>query len=340
MNISIIIPVHNSQGTLPECLTAILKSDYKNYEIILVDDDSTDNSANIAKQFPCHIINTKINKGAAAARNLGAQEAKNEILLFVDSDIIIKPDSISKIIAHLSKDNTIAGVVGVYDIYNRYTNFLSQYKHMIACYRDKLSENLDRDSFRGAFFAIKKECFKNHKFDGLFNKASVEDIEFSRELISLGYKFIIDKSNKVEHLKRFTMKSFLKNQYYRSKDLINVYLNKKAYEFYLSKKRTNRYDRIYFLRVPISWLIIVSLTLFLATQNYIILLVMCLLSLASIFIEKYFLMFCFLQKGLPFTIKCTMIYFVDGLVSGIGIAKGIIENYFNLRIGKIRRTNP
>jgi glycosyltransferase involved in cell wall biosynthesis len=80
--ISIIIPVYNSADSLQDCLEAIAKSEYENFETILVDDNSSDNSIVIAKQFNCHIIQLTQNSGPAYARNEGAKQAAGEILLF------------------------------------------------------------------------------------------------------------------------------------------------------------------------------------------------------------------------------------------------------------------
>ena len=328
MQTSIIVPVHNSQETLTECLDAIIHSSYKNYELIVIDDKSTDNSAGIARGFPCRIISLETNRGAGASRNIGAREAKNDILLFIDSDIVIKEDSISKIIYQFSGKDSAAGVVGVYSIYNRFPNFLSQYKHMIACYREKICEDINQESCKTAFFALKKEIFDKYRFDESFSRASIEDIEFGRELISSGYSFIQDKSNTVEHVKRFTAVTFLKNQYNRSKDLIKAYLDKKAYKFYHSRKRKNWYSRIIHpLRLPISWLFVSTLAMFLITQNNFFIFCSILLLLGSIVLEKSFLRFCLAQKGVVFTLQCVIIYFVDGLISGLGVLSGILEYY-------------
>ena len=80
---SIIIPSFNSSKTIGECLNAATKIDYKNYEVVVVDDASQDNSVEIIKRFPCKLIKLKKNLGAAEARNIGAKVAKGNILLFL-----------------------------------------------------------------------------------------------------------------------------------------------------------------------------------------------------------------------------------------------------------------
>ena len=97
MNISIIIPVYNSSLTLKECLDAIFDTNFKNFEVIIVSDNSSDNSVEIAKQYQCKIIELNENRGPGFARNKGAQLAKGEILLFVDSDVIIDKESLNSL---------------------------------------------------------------------------------------------------------------------------------------------------------------------------------------------------------------------------------------------------
>src|SRR3989344_8458689 len=104
--ISIIVPVYNDQVFLEKCLTSIFSSDYKDFEVIVVDDHSKDNSVNIAKKFPCKIIELKTNEGVANARNQGADTAKGDILVFFDSDIMIEKDTLSKF-AKAHEDSSI-----------------------------------------------------------------------------------------------------------------------------------------------------------------------------------------------------------------------------------------
>lgn len=94
--ISVIIPVYNSESTIRKCLESLNRQTYTNYEILIVDDGSTDNSLDICKEV-CHHSNNvhifhKENGGSASARNLGLEKAKGEWITFVDSDDWVYPD--------------------------------------------------------------------------------------------------------------------------------------------------------------------------------------------------------------------------------------------------------
>ena len=97
--ISVIVPVYNKKKYLRRCLECLLGQDYKNLEIILVDDGSTDGSSEVIREFSQRygIIRSffQKNSGAASARNYGMRVAKGEYLCFVDSDDYVFDNYIS-----------------------------------------------------------------------------------------------------------------------------------------------------------------------------------------------------------------------------------------------------
>lgn len=93
--LSVIVPVYNVSAYLPECLDSILKQDYDNLEVILIDDGSADDSGDICDSYArrdprIQVIHQK-NAGAAAAKNAGLRAARGEYLTFVDSDDYLEP---------------------------------------------------------------------------------------------------------------------------------------------------------------------------------------------------------------------------------------------------------
>ena len=98
MLISIIIPVYNVELDLEKCLESIINQTYKNIEIILIDDGSTDNSGKICDIYAekdCRIeLLKQENSGVCSARNLGISKATGEYVTFVDADDWIEEDYI------------------------------------------------------------------------------------------------------------------------------------------------------------------------------------------------------------------------------------------------------
>ena len=107
--ISIIIPVYNAQKTLVQCLQSIFNQSFKNFEIIAINDGSTDKSQKILTQYQNKItIVNQLNQGAAKARNVGAKLARGEYIIFCDADIILKPKTLETMFKNLAKKPKIS----------------------------------------------------------------------------------------------------------------------------------------------------------------------------------------------------------------------------------------
>src|SRR5690606_17296241 len=100
---SLIIPVYNSADFLEKCMDSILSQSFTDYEVILVDDGSTDNSIELCKSYQDDRIRLfeKENGGASSARNLGMEQASGDYIWFIDSDDWIAENSLQTIYHHL-----------------------------------------------------------------------------------------------------------------------------------------------------------------------------------------------------------------------------------------------
>ena len=94
IDVSIIIPHYNNKKILENCIKSILEISYSNYEIIIVDNNSTDHSADLVKeQFPkVNLISSHTNLGYAGGCNLGSKHAKGEYLLFLNNIVLCAPN--------------------------------------------------------------------------------------------------------------------------------------------------------------------------------------------------------------------------------------------------------
>lgn len=108
--ISVVVCTYNGQATLRDCLDGLLKLDYPDYEVIVVNDGSTDATGAIAAEYPFRVISTE-NRGLSAARNTGLQAATGEIVAYTDDDARPDPDWLTQLaLTFLSTDH--AGVGG------------------------------------------------------------------------------------------------------------------------------------------------------------------------------------------------------------------------------------
>ena len=120
--VSIIVPVYNVSNYLPSCLDTLINQTYRNIEIILIDDNSTDNSLEICNKYkekdPRIIVIHKENGGAASARNYGLNIYTGEYVSFVDSDDYIELNYIEKLVSMLEKYNADISVCSFFDVKN------------------------------------------------------------------------------------------------------------------------------------------------------------------------------------------------------------------------------
>ncbi len=100
---SIIVPVYNTEKYLKRCLDSIKNQSFKDYEVIIVNDGSTDNSSDIISKYSYKVINQE-NLGLSMARNNGVKESSGEYLIFLDSDDYIEKDLLKEVNESLSNN--------------------------------------------------------------------------------------------------------------------------------------------------------------------------------------------------------------------------------------------
>ena len=209
--ISIIIPAHNAGQYLDRCLSAVARSTYSSYEIIVVDDGSIDDTAEIGRKNGAEVFKLQSRSGPAAARGWGSKKAKGEIFFFVDADVLIKPDTVERVVNDLTTNENIAAVFGTYDDSPAAKNFISQYKNLQHHFVHQHS-NRDAVTFWAGCGAIHREVFdKVGGFDqDRYETPSIEDIELGYRMKRMGYRILLDKDLQVKHLKQWSLLSLLR----------------------------------------------------------------------------------------------------------------------------------
>jgi glycosyltransferase involved in cell wall biosynthesis len=113
LTVSVIIPNYNYARTLRRCLESVFEQTLRPYEVIVVDDRSTDDSRDIARGFPCRLIENPVNGGVSVSRNAGAAAATGDVLFFLDSDEALAPDALANAVDILTGDPSIGCVHGL-----------------------------------------------------------------------------------------------------------------------------------------------------------------------------------------------------------------------------------
>ncbi len=112
--ISVIIPTFNYARFLPKTLASVFNQTYSNYEIIVIDDGSTDNTKSIIADYPSVRYFYQRNKGLSSARNAGIDRSKGDFLVFLDADDWLERDGLEKNVAVLKNEPNVAFISGNY----------------------------------------------------------------------------------------------------------------------------------------------------------------------------------------------------------------------------------
>jgi len=212
--ISVIIPNYNGSSTIGKCLETLFSSDYDNFEVIVTDDCSIDNSAEIIKKFPCKLIPLDKHSGASKARNAGAENSAGDILFFIDADCLIRSDTLTKVNKAFSvTDNAIIG--GTYSAIPYDKDFFSTFQSVFINYSETKKEPPDYIPTHA--MAVARDIFmksKGFKEDFL---PILEDVEFSHRLRKTGHKLTMNSEILVRHIFNFTLIKSLQNAFRKSK---------------------------------------------------------------------------------------------------------------------------
>ena len=202
MLISVVIPTYNRSKILKECLQALFKQDLpqKDYEVIVVDDGSVDDTKKVVQHFAgshenLHYFHQK-NQGQGIARNFGVEKAKGDIVAFIGDDIIVTPDFLTEHMRfHLRNPNENEAVLGltlwhpklnITPFMNWMTNgssVLGKFGgHQFAFEKLKDKQVADYNFFYTSNISLKRHLIDKYPFDPSFSKYGWEDIELGYRL--------------------------------------------------------------------------------------------------------------------------------------------------------------
>lgn len=217
-DVSIIVPAYNAENTIRACLGGVVALEWPNaLEIIVVDDGSSDRTADIARSFSGVRVISVENGGAAKATNVGIRAAKYNIVVSLDADAVLARDWLKQIVSSFD-DPRVAGVAGFamtgntsivgkimgYDVMARLERAVSHTDHlytMNTAYRRDMLVDV------GMFDENLKVGY---------------DVDISRRLVSKGYRLILKRSAICTHFWRDDLKGYLRQQYNYAYCRINI----------------------------------------------------------------------------------------------------------------------
>jgi glycosyltransferase involved in cell wall biosynthesis len=319
--VSVVIPAFNAEETIARCVEGVLAQDYPRLELVVVDDGSTDGTCEQASRHGATVLRIQQNSGTAAARNLGAGRTRSEVLVFIDADVVIPEGSLRRMVGQLLSLRDVLGVGATYSENSAGMNFISDYKNLDLVYRDIL--NPARIKYLATFFfALRRSDFQRAGgFSTAFPGSSVEDMEFCFRLCQGRRAILMDKQIKVDHLKRYTLGSMLRTNFWRLFNMIRI-----------RKMSRGRYPAgtekspVYFFNLAAPWLLLLSAGAWvLAASPWPPLVV----AGAMVLANAGFLRFLQQRRGAWFALRALPVFFGEYLLAGVSLAASV--GYFALR---------
>lgn len=213
-SVSVVVPGLDCAATLESCLAALAAQRWpaERYELIYVDDGSTDGSPDLAERWADRVVRVPGPRSAAAARNAGVAAASGEILVFIDADVVAPPGTVRALVDALATDDGIAAVFGSYDadpadpgIVSRYRNLLHHYVHQHS--------SPEAETFWAGCGAMRRSAFE--RVGGFDPACAIEDVDLGRRMRAAGFRIRLERGIQVRHLKRWTLAVMVRTDVFR-----------------------------------------------------------------------------------------------------------------------------
>ncbi|WP_448912747.1 glycosyltransferase family 2 protein [Gemella sp.] len=184
--ISIVIPVYNAEKYLEQCLNSIKNQTYKNFEVILVNDGSIDNSESICKTFVESDTRfryyLKANGGASSARNLGLDNAQGKYITFIDADDWVDENHLEVLINNIKENNSDMAVSSI----KKFDN-VSRFKFRVYSNQEKYLLNYNKLNREEFLVILPKLIHASNSYkiavSKLFKKELVTDVRFDESIV-------------------------------------------------------------------------------------------------------------------------------------------------------------
>ena len=200
MKFSIILPVYNVEKYIRKCLESVVKQSYTDYELIVVNDGSKDNSGAICDEFSKKYSNITVlhipNGGVSHARNVALSKAKGEYVWFIDSDDYLEPDSLQLLATYVDAHTDLDLLIFDANVVDEEGKHIEKLESNLPC-----EKAFDFDSQRKLLFANTSLWNRIYRMDIIKNEALAfeEKITIAEDLL-FNYKYLL-KANKIYYEK-------------------------------------------------------------------------------------------------------------------------------------------
>jgi len=208
--LSVIVPAHQASSVLHRCLQALGASRHprSDWELVVVDDASTDDTELIAAEYADTVVRLAGNPhGPAYARNRGAEVSRGGVFVFVDADVLVHPDALTRFARLFDAEPALGAAFGRYDAEPAAQGLVSQYRNLMHHYVHSANPG-PSETFWAGLGAVRRAAFWGvGGFDEWgFSRPQIEDIELGRRLRALGCRIRLVPEIEGTHLKRWTLR--------------------------------------------------------------------------------------------------------------------------------------
>lgn len=207
--ISVVVPAYNAIGYLARCLEPLGQS--PGAEVIVVDDGSSDGTADLARSLGAKVVELPRNMGRGPARNAGAAAASHDWLLFVDADVVIHGDTLDRFRKAFRDAPAMEAVFGSYDTAPADPAFFSQYRNLLHHHVHQIAGPTAAHFWTG-LGAVRRTAFD--RVGGVDEgpwARYMEEIDFGAKLVRAGVTIHVRPDIQCTHLKDYTLITMIKS---------------------------------------------------------------------------------------------------------------------------------
>lgn len=325
--ISVIIPVRNGAKTLPLCLDSVFRSEglAAPPQVMVVDDASEDESAEIASRYPVVLIRLPSPMGGGLTRNPGAERAAAPILFFTDADVELNTDTLALVLKAFDERPGLHGLFGAYSADCPQPGFFSQYKNLHHHFIHRTASG-PADTFWTGCGAVRRDAFR--AVGGFRGVPHIYDVDFGYRLTRAGYRIEVLPHIQVRHHKRYTFAGLVRSDFLeRAVPWSGLLWEHRRLFGRLNTRPTQA------VSVALSWLGIASLWFPARVEVRVVTALTCFAGVA--FLNRNWAVFCRKERGGWFALGAMAMEGLHFLYSGLGLAAGTLLRGMRVALGRL-----
>jgi GT2 family glycosyltransferase len=323
LGLSVIVPFHRNLAQLRQCLEAIqlaaraLPGTLRLADFLVVADGAIDDPRVVASQFGATVLAIAGPNGPAVARTRGSLEASGDVLVFIDTDVVVDARALERLGGLFLSDPELGAAFGAYDEYPADAGFFSQCRNLAHAFIHQRG-NTDAQTFWGGLGGVRRRVFASvGGFDPRFPRPSVEDIDLGYRICAAGHRIVLDPTIQGKHLKRWTLRSSI---------LTDVRDRGIPWTQLLNRYRPEGNDlnitRAYRACVVIAYLIVLALMM---SVRWPATLTIVAAGLAALwFLDRPYYRFFIARRGWLFTLRWFPFHVVHHLCNGVSFVVGTV----------------